>query len=114
MIAGNIILLDFVQSNGVVKKRPALVLAVLPRFSDLLIAGISTQLHQAIPHVDIELLDGQSGFKSSGLKQSSIVRLTLLSRIERSDPRIFGTIGSLEPVLLNQAKRNLSDLILQG
>ncbi len=114
MIAGSIILLDFVQSNGVVKKRPALVVAILPRFSDLLLAGISTQLHQAIPQVDIELLDGQPGFRDSGLKRSSIVRLTLLSRIERKDPSIFGTIGTLDPALLIRAKRNLADLILRA
>lgn len=114
MIAGNIILLDFIQSNRVVKRRPALVVAVLPRFGDLLIAGISTQLHQAIPNVDIELLETQHGFQNSGLRRSSIVRLTLLSRIEHADPSIFGTIGALDDALLVRVKRNLADLILRS
>jgi mRNA interferase MazF len=44
MREGSIILTEIVQADGQRKNRPALVLREMPKYGDLLICGISTQL----------------------------------------------------------------------
>ena len=73
---GSIILVDFLQSDGAVKKRPAVIIRRLPPFDDLLLSGISTQLHQAIAGFDIVLRRDHPDFRASGLRASSVVRLS--------------------------------------
>ncbi len=46
MQESKIILTPIPQSNGVIKNRPALILRKMPKYQDLLVCGISTQLKQ--------------------------------------------------------------------
>jgi mRNA interferase MazF len=41
---GNIVLIPLPQSDGAIKRRPALLLKQMPPFNDWLLCGISTQL----------------------------------------------------------------------
>jgi hypothetical protein len=52
MKAGNIVLVDFPQSDGRSKLRPVLILKLLPKYNDFLVCGISTQLNQYIKDFD--------------------------------------------------------------
>jgi mRNA interferase MazF len=111
MIVGTIILLDLRQSDGVLKRRPALVIRELPPYGDLLIAGISTQLHQEIPDLDIRLMEQDPCFPRTGLLRSSLVRLTMLARVAKNDPNISRTIGRIEAAQLVSAQERLAKLI---
>jgi mRNA interferase MazF len=45
MKEGEIILASIITSDGKFKKRPALILKILPKYGDLLLCGVSTQIH---------------------------------------------------------------------
>ena len=52
MRQGDILLASLPQADGTLKIRPVLCLASMPPFQDLLVRGVSTQLHQAVPDFD--------------------------------------------------------------
>lgn len=81
MKAGDIILTPIPQSDGRTKNRPALVLCELPGYRDFLVCGISTQLHQCIQDFDEIVFDSNTDFQTSGLTQSSLIRLGFLTTI---------------------------------
>ncbi len=94
MKEGNIILTAIVQADGQAKKRPALILRKLPKFGDLLICGISTQLHQYITGFDELIKVEDPDFIPSGLAQESLIRLTFLSVIRKQ--AVIGSIGEID------------------
>ncbi|MCB9224981.1 MAG: type II toxin-antitoxin system PemK/MazF family toxin [Crocinitomicaceae bacterium] len=109
MKAGDIVIIPVPQSNGGVKKRPALLLKKMPKYGDWLVCGISTQLHQFINGFDEKLDVNHPDFKKSRLKKSSIVRLAFLATIESN--QIPGTIGKVSANTLKKLKSNLSNYI---
>lgn len=52
MREGDVILTPILQADDIAKNRPALILRELPPFQDLLVCGISTQIHQAVRGFD--------------------------------------------------------------
>lgn len=52
MKEGDVILTPIPQADGTIKNRPAIVLREMPRYLDLLVCGVSTQLHQRIDGFD--------------------------------------------------------------
>ena len=85
MIAeGQIVLLRFPQTDQTEGNlRPALVLRQLPgQYNDWLICMISSQLHQAIADFDEAITSKDSDFKQSGLKLSSVIRISRLAVFE--------------------------------
>jgi mRNA interferase MazF len=56
MKPGDVILTPVPQADGVTKNRPALVLREMPAYRDLLVCGISTQLHQEVTGFDEVIL----------------------------------------------------------
>jgi mRNA interferase MazF len=94
MKEGDVVLASLPQMDGRGKLRPALVLRRMPGYGDLLVYGISTQLHQEVADFDeiIELF--HSDFKTSGLKSPSLIRLGFLTVIpETNFPGIIGSIS---------------------
>jgi len=68
---------------------------------------ISSQLSQKIPEFDEVLTDTDSYFGISGLKSSSVIRI---SRLAIVDGNIFlGTVGESTPHRLFLIKKRLSD-----
>ena len=109
MKQGDIILTPLPQANGQVKNRPALFLREMPPFNDALVCGISTQLHQQVPHFD-ELITHQDGdFIASGLVADSVIRLGFLAVIPNS--QLMGSIGSIAPERHRRLLQNLSDYL---
>lgn len=48
MKSGDIVLIPLPQSDGAIKRRPALLIKQMPPFNDWLLYGISTQLQQKV------------------------------------------------------------------
>jgi mRNA interferase MazF len=52
MQEGDVVLTPVPQADGTVKNRPAIVLREMPVYRDVLVCGVSTQLHQYVPGFD--------------------------------------------------------------
>ena len=89
--------------------RPALVLKRMPPFQDLLVCGVSTQVHQIVKDFDELIEPGDSDYQSSGLRATSIFRLGYLAVIPRT--QIKGRIGSIAPERLKRLLNNLADYV---
>ena len=111
MREGGIILANLQQADGSVKLRPVLLLKQLPGYSDFLVCGISTQLHQLIKNFD-ELIDEKSNnFIQTGLRQSSIIRLGFLAVIPNN--KIPGSIGRIDSALHKNLLERLAKYLMQ-
>jgi mRNA interferase MazF len=107
MKPGDVVLTPVPQANGVIKNRPALVLREMPAYRDLLVCGISTQLHQEVKGFDEVMLRSDSDFAASSLKSDSVIRLGFLAVLARRD--IIGSIGSISPERHRRLLKTLSD-----
>jgi mRNA interferase MazF len=92
---GQIVLFEFPnadQRRG--KLRPALIIKPCPgQYGDWLICMISSQLHQQLPGIDEVLTNASSDFSQTGLKLSSVIRITRLAVVKGDI--IKGSIGSI-------------------
>ncbi len=92
---GQVVLFRFPQTDQVGGKlRPALVIRKAPGpYEDWLICMISSRIFQHIGNVDEVITEEDSDFPASGLKGSSVVRISRLAVVEHSVLR--GAIGSI-------------------
>ena len=104
------IALTIIPQDRQQKKRPVLILKIFPKYNDLLVCAISSQLHQEVPGFDLLLEDSHPAFIDSGLKTSSIFRLGTLAVMPRG--QIIGTIGSLKQDLYEKIIQNLTNFLL--
>ncbi len=85
MRPGDIVLVAFPQTDlkrG--KLRPALCLRVMPgRYGDVFLAMISSRTHQLIEDFDDLIRSDDADFPSSGLKATSVIRLSRLATVDR-------------------------------
>ena len=111
MRPGEIVLLRLPSANqSAGKLRPVLVLSDLPgQFGDLLVCGISSQLHQEIPDWDERLTMTDADFIGSGLKVPSVIRLNWLATMNSSASS--GTLGSIASDRLVRLRRRLAALL---
>ena len=104
MKPGDIILIRFPQADlkqG--KLRPALVVAISPsRHRDLLLALISSRLHQVTPEFDEIINPLDSDYMTTGLKVASVIRLGRLTTVEQSV--INARLGCISPERLQHIK----------
>jgi len=109
---GQIVLFSFPQTDQHVGKlRPALVIRKLPgRYNDWLICMISSQVDQKIPGFDEMIVVDDSDFAASGLKVSSLLRISRLAVVDGDI--LLGKIGQINNNRLNRIKQNLSQWIL--
>ena len=84
MQESKIILTPIPQSNGAIKNRPALILRKMPKYQDLLVCGISTQIKQYISNLDEIISPNDDDFELSGLTSPSVIRLSFLTSISVS------------------------------
>jgi len=91
----DVVLTPIPQANGKVENRPAIILREMPVYRDVLVCGVSTQLHHYIPGFDEIISPTDSDFASSGLASASLIRLSLLAALPRKN--IVGSIGSIAP-----------------
>lgn len=113
MKEGDVILTPVPQADGAVKNRPAIILREMPPYKDLLVCGVSTQLHQQVKDFDEIISSSDADFVASGVKSESLIRLGFLAVLQRS--RIMGSIGEISAERRGRLLKRLSDyLIMQG
>lgn len=109
MKAGDIVLVRFPQADlksG--KLRPALVLAITPsQHPDLLLTLISSRIYQAIPEFDEIVAVSDEDYMKTGLKATSVIRLSRLATVETSV--ISARLGNISLERLNRIKIRLID-----
>jgi mRNA interferase MazF len=111
MKEANIVLAQLPQADGILKRRPVVILREMPKYQDFLVCGISTQLHQEVKNFDEIISLKDSDFTSSGLKSDSLIRLGFLNVLVRKD--IIGTIVSISPDRHKRLLENLSDYLIK-
>lgn len=92
---GSVVLTRIPQADGVQKNRPVVVLREMPPYRDLLVCGVSTQLHQRVDDFDEIIAISDTDFAQSGLLSDSLIRLGFLAALPRKN--IIGSIGSISP-----------------
>jgi mRNA interferase MazF len=112
MRQGDVILTPVPQADGRVKNRPAIILREMPSYGDLLVCGVSTQLHQYVHDFDEIISAEHDDFTSSGLVARSIIRLGFLAVLPRS--RIMGSIGSISSERHKRLLKTLSDYLISN
>lgn len=111
MKQGDIILTPVPQADGKLKNRPAIILRKMPYYDDLLVCGISTQLHQYVKGFDEIISPADEDFKSSGLLSKSLIRLGFLAVLPRS--HILGSIGAISYERHKRLLKTLSDYLIR-
>ena len=111
MNQGNVILTPVRQDHGHVKNRPAIFLREMPPYRDVLVCGISTQLHQEVKGFDEVVHQADFDFKSTGLRSASLIRLGFLAVLPRS--AVIGSIGAISPERHKRLLQRLSDYLIQ-
>ena len=89
MQEGDVVLTPVPQADGTMKNRPAIVLREMPVYRDVLVCGVSTQLHQYVQGFDEIISPTDADFASSGLVSPSLIRLGFLAVVPRRN--ILGT-----------------------
>jgi mRNA interferase MazF len=90
------------------KLRPALVLTRLPGpYQNVLLCGISTQLHALVPSWDERIDSADTDFQASGLKHASVIRLSFLYAADGNE--IVGVIGAIDPARRDRLLQRLAD-----
>jgi mRNA interferase MazF len=111
MKEGSVVLAVIQQADGQLKKRPAVVLRELPGYHDLLICGVSSQLHQEVKGFDEIVSRADSDFVASGLQSDSLIRLGHLMAI--SPKHVEGEIGSISTKRRKRLLKNLSNYLVK-
>lgn len=112
--SGQSVLFRFPRTDLVVGKlRPALLISEAPGpYDDWLICMISSQLHQQIEGFDELIEEGDTDFQQSGLKKTSVVRISRLAVVEGDV--LEGSIGRISSDRMQRIRRRLADWIGRG
>jgi mRNA interferase MazF len=109
--SGQLVLFNFPQTDLIPgKPRPVLMLAKLPgEYDDWLICMISSQTHQYFDGVDEIILQDSPDFIQSGLKSTSVIRVSRLAVV--AEDILLGPIGEISQERLSRIKNNLINWI---
>ena len=109
MKPGDVAIAELPQFDGQTKRRPSVVLAVIPPFSDYLICGISTQLRHFVSDLDETVTTDDADFAMSGLREDSLLRVGYL--MSYPPERFKGVIGEISTDRLTRLLTKLSDFL---
>lgn len=84
----------------------------MPVYSDVLVCGVSTQLHHYVQGFDEIIALADADCASSGLVATSLIRLSFLAVVPRRN--IVGTIGSIASERHKRLWQALSDYLLRN
>ena len=107
-----VVLFRFPQTNQATGKlRPALVIRKVPGpHDDWLICMITSQLLQEVADFDEIISEKNDDFISSGLKQTSLIRIARLAVVDQNI--LLGAIGEIGATRLERIKKKLSDWLM--
>jgi mRNA interferase MazF len=111
MNEGDVILSPLPQTDGRVKNRPAVALRELPPYGDMLVCGVSTQMHQLVSGFDEPITSSDADFPASGLLANSVIRLGFLAVLPRQS--ILGSIGAISPERHRRLLHRLSAYLVE-
>ncbi len=111
MNQGDVILTPIPQADGVIKNRPAIFLREMPPYRDMLVCGVSTQLHQEVRGFDEVVQSTDRDFVPSGLRTASLIRLGFLAVFPRT--AVIGSIGAISSERHKRLLKRLSDYLIQ-
>ncbi len=111
MKEGDVVLTPIPQADGSVKNRPAVILREMPPYSDFLVCGVSTQLHQQVEGFDDLITVSDGDFSGSGLRAASLIRLGFPAVLPSRS--IVGSIGSVSQARHRRLLKRLSDYLVQ-
>ena len=109
MNEGDVVLTAFQQADGKTKNRPAIVLRIMRPFGDLLICGVSRQLRHRVADFDEIIARTDADFASSGLADTSLIRLGFLAQLPTNE--LLGDIGSISPERHSRLLRRLANYL---
>lgn len=112
MKEADVVLTPIPQADGTIKNRPVILLRELPPYRDLLVCGISTQLHQEVVDFDNIISPADPDFVASGLRTQSLIRLGFLAVIPRR--QIIGSIGEISSERHQHLLKTLSDYLVNS
>ena len=111
MNQGDMILTPVPQADGVIKNRPAIFLREMPPYRDVLVCGVSTQLHQEVEGFDEVIQVSDPDYTGTGLHFPSLIRLGFLAVLPRS--AIIGSIGSISSERHKRLLKKLADYLVK-
>ena len=111
MKEGDVVLTPVPQADGVIKTRPAIFLREMPPYRDLLLCGVSTQLHQQVTDFDEIISPADADFAASGLQAASLIRLGFLTVQPRR--AIIGHVGAISHERHRRLLSTLSDYLVE-
>jgi mRNA interferase MazF len=88
------------------------VLKEMPKYGDLLICGISTQLHQYLPEFDEIVSQEDPDFIKSGLVKASLIRLSFLAVIQQTE--VIESIGFISKERHQKLLSNLATYLIES
>ncbi len=110
MKEGDVALVAMPQADRTEKNRPVIILREMLPFQDMLVCGVSTQIHQQIIDFDEIISPADDDFAASGLIRNSLIRLGFLTVFPQS--QIIGVIGSVSDTRHRRLLATLSDYLL--
>lgn len=111
--AGQIVLTPFPYTDlSGAKLRPVLMLRQASHFDDWLVCMVSSRIEKAEAGLDEVLLPADADFVGSGLKASSVLRLSRLAVLEGS--LLVGSIGAIDNERLSRVRQRLARWIESG
>ena len=108
MNQGDVVLTSVPQADGIIKNRPAIFLREMPRYRDVLVCGVSTQLHQEIKGFDEVIQRSDSDFAGTA---TSLIRLGFLAVLPRN--AVIRSIGRISTERHKRLLKRLSNHLLQ-
>jgi mRNA interferase MazF len=110
---GMIVLVPFphAETVSVGKVRPAVVIRRLPGgYDDWLICMLSSRISQTLDGFDELITEGDDDFAGSGLKISSVVRVSRLAVCH--DSLVLGALGRIADARLLRIRQRLAEWLL--
>jgi mRNA interferase MazF len=84
----------------------------MPKYQDLLVCWVSTQLKQYIPNFDEIISPNDTDFELSGLTSPSVIRLSFLTVIPNIN--VIGAIGNISMERYQSLIANLAHYLTQN
>ncbi len=112
MKEGDVVLAPVPQADGRIKNRPVIILREMLPYHDLLVCGVSTQLHHYVKDFDEIISPSDTDFRLSGLLSVSLIRLGFLALLPRKN--IAGSIGAISSERHERLLRRLSDYLVSN
>lgn len=84
----------------------------MPRYRDLLVCGVSTQLRHEVEGFDEIVSPADDDYASSGLMSESLIRLGFLAVLPRKN--IAGSIGSISRERHVRLLKTLGDYLIRA